>query len=242
MNKVDEQWWIEKGSLEDLLKERDQYEIDSKEWEEWNELKMKWLEYHKPSNKEDIIYFEETSLLDIPLGFTTMDKLPIIPYEVERRSFLEYHPEYRHPIPYAIVKNKDQYFFILREKGSGEIRLIGKKGMLGGHVGQEDINEGSLSKTILNGLMRELEEEAGIHQAMISSIHLRGLIKSNEGVDADHLGLIYEVELSTDKIDTQEEGVLKGVWLHESELKDHVPSFESWSKIVYDSILKKRVV
>lgn len=241
MKNVDEQSWITGKPIEDLLKERDQYEIDSIEWLEWNELKMKWLEHHKPSVKEDIIYFEETSVLDIPLGFTAMDKLPIIPYQVERRSFLEYHPEYRHPIPYVIVKHKDQYFFILREKGSGEIRLIGKKGMLGGHVGSEDINEGSLSKTILNGLMRELEEEAGIHQAMISAIDLRGLIKSNEGVDADHLGLIYEVELSTDEIDTQEEGVLKGVWLHKSELKDHVASFESWSKIVYDSILKERV-
>ncbi|MFF2531474.1 hypothetical protein ACFVS2_21440 [Brevibacillus sp. NPDC058079] len=239
MTMQDREHWVTQGNLEEILRKRDTHEVDSLEWKELNELKAEWLEYHKPSNKEEIIYFEETALLDIPHGFSIVEKLPYLPFDVMKRSLLEHHPEKRHPIPYAIVRHKRRYFFILRENGSGELRLIGKKGMLGGHVGKEDIDHetNNLSKTILNGLMRELQEEANIEAPMIVSIHLKGLIKGEEGVDADHLGIIFEIELDTDDIDTQEEGVQKGIWIHENDLKNHYPSFESWSKIVYDHVL-----
>lgn len=230
--------WIQNKKLEDILKERDKYEVGSINWLYWNDLKAEWLERQKPSNAEEIIYFQEESLRGIPLGFTPANEIPDIPFYVGRRSVLEYHPNQRHPIPYAIVRFQERYFFILREKGSGEARLIGKKGMLGGHVGKEDIDSKGLSQTVLKALLRELSEEAGIGRDMIQSIHIRGLLKSNEGVDADHLGIIYEIELNTDKIASQED-YLKGIWIHQDELADHYNSFESWAKIVYDYLLKK---
>lgn len=239
LSKEEREQWIRDKSLEVILQNRDEFETDSEEWKLWNEIKAEWLEAHKPSTKEEIVYFEETSLLSIPLGFTPMSRLPFIPYDTDRRSILEYHPEKRHPIPYAIVKHHLRYFFILRGSGSGEVRLVGKKGLLGGHVEKEDVDPKSLNKTMLNALRRELVEEAGITDDLIRSIHFKGLLKSNEGVDADHLGVIYEIELETDDISAQEQ-FLKGIWLHKNELEKHYDSFESWAKIVYDNLLKQQ--
>lgn len=220
------------------IKERDQYETLSEEWVRLNNEKADLLEKIKPSTKERIIYFDESSLKDIKTGFDNINVLPDIPFYVERRSFLEYCPPRRHPIPYCIIKNGSKYFFILRESGSGEIRLIGKKGMVGGHIGEEDIENGNLNTTIMNGMFRELEEEAGIKPSMVKSLELKGVIKSNEGVDADHLGLVYEIELySADGIKAEEEGILKGIWIDKEKLNEHYESFESWSKIVYNNIL-----
>lgn len=230
------QVWLQR-SLEEILAKRDEFDTSSLEWDKWNQVKAEKLEQLKPSTKEEIIYFEETVLLDLPDGLTEIKTLPPYPFSIGKRSLLEYHPEKRHPIPYAIVKHQRYYFFILRESGSGELRLIGKKGMLGGHVGKEDVDSMSLNKTLLNGLRRELHEEAGITDELIRSIKLKGLLKSNEGVDSDHLGVIYEIELSTDNISSQEEA-LSGIWIHESELEKHAPSFESWASMIYEKWLK----
>jgi predicted NUDIX family phosphoesterase len=231
---------VEGKTFEEVLALRDSYNSSSEEWWILNEKKAEILEAKKPSTKEEIVYFDETALLDIPEGFTPIDSLPKIPYKTAKRSLLEYNPEQRHPIPYCIVRHKKYYFFILRENGSGEIRLIGKKGLLGGHIGKEDIDPLSLNKTILNGLKRELYEEAGITDDMVENVRIRGLIKGNEGVDSDHLGIVYEIRLNTDQIRTQEDGVITGIWIHEKDLKNHYDSFESWAKIVYDHLLSKK--
>jgi len=73
---------------------------------------------------------------------------------------------------------------------------------------------------------------------MVQSVALLGLIKSDLGVDVDHLGLVYEIEVNTDKIKSEEKGVLTGVWIAKEELPSHYESFENWSKIVYDNLLK----
>jgi len=127
------------------------------------------------------------------------------------------------------LRYEDKYFFILREKGSGEARLEGKKGMVGGHVGEEGI---------VKGMYRELEEEVSVTPSIIKSLTLKGLIKSNEGVNIDHLGIIYEIELTTDKIKAEEKGVLSGMWINKEDLSKHYDSFENWSKIIYDNVLK----
>jgi len=225
-------------NLQQILFKRDKYEVFSPEWMELNDKKMKELEKVKPSTKEYIISFIENDLKEIPEGFSFTNKIPNgIEGYVYKRSYFEYHPWYRHPIPYVIVKYQNKYFFILREKGSGELRLIGKKGLLGGHVGLEDLVTDDLESTIENALYRELEEEAGITKDLIENINIKGLIKNNEGVDADHLGFVYEIELITDDIKSEEDGVLTGIWINKEDLVNHYDSFESWSQIVFDNLL-----
>lgn len=223
-----------KNDLNNILKARDLFEVNSELWNELNDIKAKVLETIKPSTNEVISFYFEDDLKDIPEGFYHTNKLPNAKLDLAKRSILEYASNVkRHPIPYVIIKHADKYFFILRESGSGEMRLEGKKGMVGGHVGIEGIEV---------GMFRELEEETGITKDMIINLELKGLIKSNDGVDADHLGIVYEVEINTDKIDALEKGVLSGVWVNKKDLDKHCDSFENWSKIIYDNILENDMV
>lgn len=238
MNVEEKQAWAKNRSIDEIVAMRDQYAVDTPEWREWNYIKAERLEELKPSTKEEIVYFRSEDVAKLPDGLHAVSKLPAIPFYTARRSLLEYNPTQRHPIPYVIVRHKKYYFFILRGSGVGEIRLENKKGMLGGHIGKEDVDDLSLNKTILNGLKRELEEEAGITEELIESIELKGTLKSDQGVDKDHLGLIYEIRLLTKDIQSREEE-LSGIWLHEKELVEHAPAFESWSKLIYDMWLKK---
>lgn len=224
--------------LEDILAERDRFETSSLQWKILNEEKADYLESIKPSTRERVIYFEEKFFDKIQDNFLKDFSVYELPFGIERRSALEYYPTRRHPIPYALIRFQDKYFFILRESGGGELRLIGKKGLAGGHVGEGDVVEGNLKKTFENALMREAREEVGIAPDIIKSIDLRGFIKSDLGVDIDHLGLVYEIELSTDAIKSEENGVLTGIWIKKEDLKNHYESFENWSKIVYDNLLK----
>jgi predicted NUDIX family phosphoesterase len=206
-----------KQQLEEKIKERDLYPAFTSQWSILNKEKAEILERIKPSTEEAIIYFDEKDLYYMPNGFSKMSFVFPINYDFGRRSLLEYNPTQRHPIPYCIVRYKNKYFFTLREKGSGELRLIGKKGLVGGHVGFEDIFADNLQITLMNGLSREIEEEAGVTTEMIKSIQLHGLIKDNEDVNSDHLAYVFEVELNTDKIKAEEEGVLSGIWIDEKD-------------------------
>lgn len=229
---------MEDRKLEELLALRDREVFGSEAWERLNGEKADYLEAIKPSTCERIIYFEESELGGIPEVFTRDADILGLPFGVERRSLLEYHPTRRHPIPYVIIRYEDKYFFILREAGGGELRLIGKKGLIGGHIDEDDIVAEDLGKTFYNATLREAAEEAGVTEEIVKSVALKGIIKSDLGVDIDHLGLVYEIELVTDLIRSEEEGVLTGIWIPRGELEEHYESFENWAKIVYDNLLK----
>ncbi|MFA7170844.1 MAG: NUDIX domain-containing protein [Candidatus Paceibacterota bacterium] len=224
--------------LEELLAQRDKAEFGSEEWERLNIEKADYLESIKPSTRERIVFFEEKDLGNISGVFTKETQIFDLPFGVGRRSLLEYHPTRRHPIPYVLIRYEDEYFFILRESGGGELRLIGKKGLIGGHVDDTDITEGDLERTFQNALLREAKEEAGLDEGIIECVELRGIIKSDLGVDIDHLGLVYEIVVNTNKIKSEEDGVMTGVWITKEDLPEHYESFENWSKIVYDNLLK----
>lgn len=233
------------NTLDEILAKRDEYEYGSIEWHEWNGKKADLLEAKKPSVSEQIIYFKEEDLTflgsEVFIDFNQRmhNQLQQVPIHVQKRSLLEYVKEQRHPIPYVYVRDGERIFFISRESGSGELRLIGKKGMLGGHVGEEDLVQNNLKETLINGMLRELWEEAAISEESISDINLKGLIKSDVGVDNDHLGIVYEIILNNNDIQTQEEGIIDGLWLNKDEIKEHYDSFESWSKIVIDNVILK---
>lgn len=232
---------IKDKTMDEVLEIRDTYPSSSEEWDYLNMQKALLLEEKKPNTKEMIIYFKEEDLNNTPIGYSLADPLQNISFKISRRSLLEYNPLQRHPIPYIIIKHKKRYFFALRENGSGEERLIGKIGLIGGHVGAEDVDELSLKKTLFNGLKRELQEEVGIMDAMVEGIRLKGIIKLNDGVNKDHLGIVYQIEIITDDLKTKEDGVLRGMWIHQSKIKDFYDRLEPWAKIVYDNVLKNHI-
>lgn len=239
--------------LTEILNERNQYIRGNYNWGLLESEKCEAIEI-KPSTRENILFFNDYDMTMFDTGFTEVtdnNVLDIVNYldnitpKFDRRSKLEYSDGHtRHPIPYIIVKreDRDEYFFIFREKGSGEQLLHGKKGMVGGHIGEEDDiickSPHCTSDIILNGMIRETKEEIGIEPVTIS---LKGIIKSNDNeVDKSHLGLIYQIEVPNNiQIKTQEDGVLSGKWYTLDEIKTNYEQFENWSKIAIDKIILK---
>jgi predicted NUDIX family phosphoesterase len=213
----------------EILTEWRNTEMFSKRWEELIEEKASALEAMKPSTKEEIMYYFNHHLGEIPIGFSSASTLPKVKYDFDKRSYFEYNDEItRHPIPYCIVRYKNKFYLALRENGS-EARLNGKIGMLGGHVGREGIEK---------GMFRELEEEAGVTKAIVSSKKIRGYIKlDTTEVDKDHLGIVYEIVLKSDKVNMSEGDVLKGIWMTKDELASNYERLENWAKVVYDNLI-----
>lgn len=200
------------------------------------------MESEKPSTKEVIMYFDEDELSNIPSGFSnsTLKDISAQPL-FEKRSLLEYVDNQRQPIPYCIIKHQDEFFLTLREKGSGEARLVGQKGFLGGHVDRADTiltnNQIDLNETFKVGMLRELNEEAGIDESMIADMSVIGMIniRKKGAVENDHLGIVYFIELNTKEINTQEEGILSGLWYSLEEVKKE-EKLENWARIVFDNL------
>lgn len=230
--------------MSDLKKLIEKINKDTTMYSKENIEKAIYLENTKKSTKTKILYFLEDELNNIESGFTKGELLDIKATPLfEKRSLLEYLPSQRHPIPYCVVRCKDKYFLIFRENGSGEVRLIGKKGLLGGHIDEEDkvLSEGKidLGKTIENGLYRELEEEANLTKDKIESISLLGFIKfeENGAVENDHLGIVYIIDIATPDLETIEEGILSGDWFTKEEIIEMKFSLERWTNLIFENIL-----
>lgn len=232
--------------MSELKKLTDKITKNTEMFSKENIEKSMFLESKKKSTKTPILYFLENELDNIDTGFSkgSLEDLNANPL-FEKRSLLEYLPSQRHPIPYCVVrcKKEKKYFLIFREGGSGETRLIGKKGLLGGHIDEEDkaLINGKLDliKTIENGMYRELEEEANLTKDIIEDISLIGFIKINEDgcVENDHLGLVYLIEVPNTNLTAVEEGVLSGDWFTKEEILDMKPSLERWADLVFENIL-----
>lgn len=220
---------------------------DTKIDDDINLKKSSILESMKPSTKEDILYFLEKDLKDVSSGFAKIAEKTIQtiqPY-FEKRSKLEYLPSQRHPIPYCIIKFKDKYFLSLRKNGGGELRLIGQKGLLGGHVDMKDViysnNKIDIINTIRNGMARELKEEANLNLSKANNIDFLGFIKIEKSgaVENDHLALVYLIDISS-KIKTVEDNILSGIWLTKDEIVKNIDSLESWTKIAFENLFYDR--
>lgn len=215
-----------------------------------NDFKSTLLEQEKPHLNEEIIYFLEEDLGDIEDGFSkqTLDNLHAPIYKA-KRSLLEYLQIQRHPINYCVLtytdkKDKKSYLVIHREKGSGESRLIGLKGLLGGHVGKDDIvlipntDVIDLESTLHKSLMRELNEEAGITESIVQKKTFYGFINIKEecSVENDHLGIISIVDTNTKNIKTLEDGIISGSWVTEEEIIENIDQYEKWAKIIFTNL------
>lgn len=215
--------------------------------EKINLKKSEILEHMKPSTKENILYFLEEDLKNISTGFAKVseDLIKNIEPHFDRRSKLEYLPMQRHPIPYCIIKFENKYFLSLRKSGSGELRLIGQKGLLGGHVDKKDTiysdGEIDIIKTIRNGMARELKEEANLDLINVNKIDFLGFIKieKNAEVENDHLALVYLIDISSE-IETVEDNVLSVIWLSKEEIIENIDTLESWTKIAFENLFFDR--
>ncbi|MCL1995120.1 MAG: NUDIX domain-containing protein [Defluviitaleaceae bacterium] len=154
------------------------------------------------------------------------------------RSVAETDTTTKQIIPYVALsyQNNDckEYFLVQRLGGSAEKRLVGGFTFcLGGHINEKD---GTGASTILACIKRELKEEVGI-DVTEAPIFLGIINESKTDVDRVHLGLAYELQLSTKNITIQEPQKLTGNWANIAEIAANYDNLESWSKIVYDNFI-----
>lgn len=190
----------------------------------------------KASLLEEVLYIEEGSL---PEGEGLLEKSireleEGVRVGIGRRYDIEEDESKRQPIPYVLIKKEKKYYMALRGKGSGESRLHGKLGLLGGHISKEDVY-GSLEEQVRRGMYRELEEEVGLKEEQVKEEKYIGVIRlKKEGVERHHLGLLYELELKEGvEIESREEDV-KGKWLSKEEIEREKERLEDWARLVYE--------
>lgn len=161
-------------------------------------------------------------------------------YEIMRRGDAEENPNYKQPIPYIVIQQKNNVFLYKRLKGGGEQRLHDKLSIgVGGHMNPTE--EGKEFEFVLKeNLIRELHEELIIH-SNYNQIETIGLINDDENeVGKVHIGLLIVINIDDDAtVEVREKDQLKGGWIKISDLyNDNVyPYLESWSRFVADILL-----
>lgn len=185
-----------------------------------------------------ILYVDRKDLGDLPeYGLVPMrdvkKKMNTIRNNVKygKRDELETDPTKKQIIPYFLVVRGNELFTYKRLKGQSEDRLHNKVSLgFGGHIELED----GIGDPLMNGLMRELNEELFV--PYITGIMQTDIVNDDKNeVGSVHLGVVYFVTVSGD-VKVREVDKIEGKW--ENVLDINRDSLETWSEIIYDSIFK----
>lgn len=151
------------------------------------------------------------------------------------RSLMESDPTYKQIIPYLIFCYQDTYFLMQRSAHATEQRLRNKTTLgIGGHIRQEDM---LLSTSIMDWATREFHEEVSYDGTL--DIEPLGIINDDSNpVGQVHLGFALLLKGSHNNIAIKDE-LASGTLLTLQECQTHLPTLESWSKLVLDLLLAR---
>jgi predicted NUDIX family phosphoesterase len=159
---------------------------------------------------------------------------------LENRNNLEYNGDkFKQLVVGAIVfdvhKNE---MYVLKCKGE---RLKGKLTMVQGHMGLPENVEDVLDLNYANeyNLLKELEEEIGLHKDEILDIETRYCIQSNDNkISSEHMGLISIVYVNTSEMlgelksgEPEKHDVVKLTYMDVSNLEE-VNNMDTWLRKV----------
>lgn len=168
------------------------------------------------------------------LDFTEVDRL-LEKAVFNPRNVLEDDPRYKQIIPYAVICHCDDVYLFKRLKETTEKRLHNLYSLgVGGHMNKWGANADV--HYIRHELARELHEEVLLKDGC-SIIDLKPLGYINDDtndVGKVHLGILYEIELSSKDIEINEKEKMEGQWIKKSELLSYRSGMESWSQIYCD--------
>lgn len=162
-------------------------------------------------------------------------------YSFREREEAETNFQFKQVVPYILVRYKNQYLVSQRTIKQQETRLhnlfsIGQ----GGHVTDQDFIAGTsldASDPLLAGLMRELREEFVLGPEY--GCNCIGLINDNSNeVGKVHLGLVYELRVSTPLLEVAEKGKHIAQWMDGIAVRACYAKMENWSKIVVDHVIR----
>lgn len=163
-------------------------------------------------------------------------------FEVMRRGDAEENPEFKQPIPYALLKRGHEIFVYERLKAGGEQRLHGNLSLgVGGHMNK--LYDGAtFALTLSDNMYRELAEEIQVIAPVAPEADIVGFINDDTNeVGRVHIGILVVIHLHEEaSVIVKETNKLKGSWISLEELK-HPEVFdrlENWSKIAVEELTK----
>ncbi|GIV42771.1 MAG: hypothetical protein KatS3mg034_2081 [Vicingaceae bacterium] len=117
----------------------------------------------------------------------------------KEKNFIENNENFKQPIPYIVLTNKQNKIAIYQRNGS-EKRLNNYWSIgFGGHIEPSDFSENNFLETLLNCAKREIFEELKIH--LPDTIQFRGIINEEiTPVGRTHIGFVFQTTINT--IDT----------------------------------------
>jgi len=215
---------------------------------EWNEIKEHVADrYQKVLFDEDIVVFPE----ELRTQYVPRIGLNPTPLNAEgllaecfpmRRSTAESEISVIQLVSVFIVKHDGRLLTFKRSRRLPESRLHGFYSVaFGGHLNPDDVlhlfNIFDPEQSAA-WLTRELDEELRIVQTKnrITRFDYVGLLYDDaQPVSRQHLGLVYEVELSTREYEIGERGFLMDSKFETvEEIMARLPEFENWSAILVD--------
>lgn len=149
------------------------------------------------------------------------------------RPAMELDTNYKQIIPYLIFRHENRYFLMQRQSTSSEQRLKNKYSLgIGGHIRQEDMQNAT---TIFDWASREFHEEVS-YQGNFTIKTIGILNDDSNAVGLVHLGLVLLLEGSSPTIAVHSE-LKSGQLLDVQACKQYYADMETWSQIIFDSIL-----
>lgn len=161
-------------------------------------------------------------------------------FETMRRGDAEQKFDYKQPIPYVLLKRKDEVFLYKRLSGGGENRLFDKLSVgLGGHMNLTDSK--NFDEILNENIERELEKEEMYIDSENRIYNIIGILNDDsDEVGQVHICILYTLQLDDDAIvEVKETEQLQGEWVNVSNLKekDIYDKLENWSKIAIDNLI-----
>ncbi len=146
------------------------------------------------------------------------------------RPTAEVSPQYKQIIPYVVIRHAGQYFLLQRTQKQTEARLHLKLSIgVGGHINPD-------TPDLLDGLHKELEEE--VHVAGDYDLTFAGILNDDTTeVGTVHLGAVFVLDAHDPDVTVRETEKMTGRWCAVDELRAVYESLETWSQIVFDSLI-----
>lgn len=161
-----------------------------------------------------------------------------------RRGDAEDNPKFKQIIPYLFFENGNKVFLMQRRGDHTDSRLANKYSLgVGGHINIEDIRGSKGAKgnnVVMDWARREFEEE--VEYGGKYKCEFVGILNHDaNNVGMVHAGLIVRVTGAADEIKVRDEHKL-GNLVTLDEARKHYKRMETWSQIVYDFLMRKRIV
>lgn len=195
--------------------------------------------------KNDIL-FKDISRVSgfIKVDGNDFEKMLLANFEYMQRGVAEVNFDYKQPIPYGVVRDRETGKIFLYKRGgstsnAGDARLHSKISIgVGGHIEKTDAVTQNL---MVDCLLREIEEEMGIKKENIKNIQLLGGINDDGNeVGKVHFGMCYIVDIEGQDFSLDDGELEKWSFLSLEEIREMCQSgeydVETWTSILVPNL------